>query len=108
VSAVYDNKKLNETVHLAYIFEHIDKDNSGTIQLEELREFIKENDVSYLETDINSILHELDENGDGTLTLDEFCSCFDKLLNHLNKWSNTRKENKYVINLAIKNKYKEI
>lgn len=71
-----------DTINLDLIFDQIDKDNSKTIQMEELKEFIRENDVSYLDMDINTIMNELDKNGDGTITHEEFTSCFEKLITH--------------------------
>lgn len=68
VSALYDSKKINEQMNIDYIFHHIDSDQSGQINAEELKTFLAENDVSYLEVDVNAILQELDKNGDGVIT----------------------------------------
>lgn len=67
-------------MNIDYIFNHIDKDQSGSINAEELKIFLSENDVSYLEVDVNTILKELDKNGDGVITQDEFKECFQLLL----------------------------
>lgn len=55
-------------MNIDYIFQHIDRDNSGTINTEELRLFLTENDVSWLELDIHTIMSELDQNNDGVIT----------------------------------------
>lgn len=55
-------------MNIDYIFQHIDRDNSGTINTEELRLFLTENDVTYLDFDINTIMGELDQNNDGVIT----------------------------------------
>mmetsp|Transcript_92957 Transcript_92957/g.201026 ORF Transcript_92957/g.201026 Transcript_92957/m.201026 type:complete len:102 (+) Transcript_92957:1107-1412(+) len=68
ISSVWDTKKAFDSVNMNYLFHKIDKDGSNTIILEELKDFINDNDVSFIEADIKQILTELDKNKDGTVS----------------------------------------
>lgn len=62
-------------MNIDFLFQHIDKDNSGTITIDELKEFMQDNDVSFLEIDAKTIMDDLDKNKDGVITADEFKEC---------------------------------
>lgn len=70
-------------MNIDFIQQHIDKDNSGSINVEELKTFLQENDVTYLDMDVKDIMSELDKNNDGIITAEEFKMCFEKLLEKL-------------------------
>lgn len=56
-----------------------DKDNSGTISPDEIKEVLGFNsDVS--SEQIDSIIKEVDINGDGEIQFDEFCQMMKKLV----------------------------
>jgi len=62
-------------MNIDFLFQHIDKDNSGTITIDELKAFMQDNDVSFLEIDAKTIMDDLDQNKDGVITADEFKEC---------------------------------
>ena len=70
-------------MNIDFIYQHIDKDNSGSISIEELKTFLAENDVTYLDIDVKKIMKELDENNDGDISNEEFKRCFEKILTKL-------------------------
>mmetsp|Transcript_14353 Transcript_14353/g.2082 ORF Transcript_14353/g.2082 Transcript_14353/m.2082 type:complete len:94 (-) Transcript_14353:80-361(-) len=70
-----DNEKLKQVTKAT--FELIDKDKSGFLEAKEIYEVIKNTKFdSGIEkpeqADVEEVLKELDENGDGKLSLDEF------------------------------------
>jgi len=62
-------------MNIDFLFQHIDIDNSGTITIDELKAFMKDNDVSFLEIDAKTIMADLDQNQDGVITNEEFKVC---------------------------------
>jgi len=74
---------MNQEINIDFIYGQIDKDNSGSITIDELRVFLGENEVSYLDMDVKEIMSELDKNNDGVITAEEFKDCFNKLLDKL-------------------------
>lgn len=76
---------MNQEINIEFVQGQIDKDNSGSITIDELRVFLSENDVSYLDMDVKEIMSELDKNNDGVITTEEFKDCFNKLLEKLEK-----------------------
>lgn len=62
-------------MNIDFLFQHIDKDNSGTITIDELKAFMRDNDVSFLEIDAKTIMADLDQNQDGVITNEEFKVC---------------------------------
>ena len=70
-------------MNIDFIYQHIDKDNSGSISIEELKTFLAENDVTYLDIDVKELMKELDENNDGDISNEEFKRCFEKILTKL-------------------------
>ena len=70
-------------MNIDFIYQHIDKDNSGSISIEELKTFLAENDVTYLDIDVKELMKELDENNDGDISNEKFKRCFEKILTKL-------------------------
>ena len=52
------------------VFQMIDKNNSGTIELEELKAFMKGSCYSPEQTE--KLFRQLDKNGDGRISLEEY------------------------------------
>tara|TARA_B110000285_G_C15083360_1_gene594765 strand:+ start:1231 stop:1515 length:285 start_codon:yes stop_codon:yes gene_type:complete len=53
-------------------FELIDKDRSGIIEVSELSQAIKKANMTLSNEDINEIISQIDENGDGEINYSEF------------------------------------
>lgn len=54
------------------VFESFDKDNSGFIDRDELKQAIAQIGVEMNEMDVYNMMLDLDRNGDGKISLDEF------------------------------------
>ena len=60
-------------------FNHFDKDRSGTISKDELREGLREGMAGNVpESEIEAILAEVDKDGDGTIDFKEFTAMISK------------------------------
>ena len=75
---------LNENI-LKFAFRYFDKDNSGEISYEEIEEVFK----SHVQNDnvhqsLSQIISEVDTNGDGIISFDEFVDIMQKLLHNKN------------------------
>jgi Ca2+-binding EF-hand superfamily protein len=57
---------------LDQVFAHIDQDNSGTLDPQELAELMKQAGVSVSPEDILEMIKMADTNGDGVIDLAEF------------------------------------
>jgi calmodulin len=60
-------KPVDFETELRKAFEVFDKDGSGTISLEELRSVMKSFGELLTEDDLDSMIKEVDKNGDGTI-----------------------------------------
>jgi calcium-dependent protein kinase len=58
--------------NLKNAFEYFDKDGSGTITLDELKESLCGDDLLLDETELESIIKEVDSNDDGMIDYKEF------------------------------------
>ena len=58
--------------HLRSAFSYFDKDNSGTISKEELRQCLTSEDFTLSEQQIAELLNGVDENNDGQIDYQEF------------------------------------
>jgi Ca2+-binding EF-hand superfamily protein len=69
-------KKINqaERQHLASIFESIDEDHSGIIEVEEFKKFYQDNSEYYNGEEMEALLLTLDKNKSGKIDFNEFIS----------------------------------
>lgn len=58
--------------HLRAAFSYFDKDCSGTISREELRQCLQSDDFTLNDEEINNLLSGVDANDDGEVDYDEF------------------------------------
>jgi calcium-dependent protein kinase len=58
--------------HLKTAFSYFDKDNSGTISLDELKHCLQSEDFTLPESTISNLLNEVDDNNDGQIDYFEF------------------------------------
>merc|ERR1712102_227447 len=65
-----DEEQMKEELKEA--FRIYDKDGQGFITNEVLKEILREIDPKLTETDLDGIIEEVDEDGSGTMDLDEF------------------------------------
>ena len=57
-------------------FQEFDKDGSGSISMDELRDVIRAMDEQLSDKELETIVYENDIDGDGEITYDGKCSCF--------------------------------
>ena len=72
LTATLNWKKVLSIEKLTMVFHAFDKDGSGTISLEELKEFVGEGGNSIEEAIWIDMMKEGDTNGDGFIDLNEF------------------------------------
>ena len=73
VAAALNRKKLIDAKNLETVFKNFDRDSNGLITADEIRELFSE--IQYLEDGallIGEIIYQVDENGDGAISLQEF------------------------------------
>ena len=78
VMATMNEKNMMSNERLMQAFKMFDKDNSGTISADEIKEVLG-SDTSLSEQAITQIIKEVDENGDGEIQFDEFVHMMKKL-----------------------------
>lgn len=76
VMATMNEKDLVTNDKLKAAFRLFDKDNSGTISPDEIRKALG---IDSSDKHLNSLIAEVDENGDGEIQFDEFCNMMRKL-----------------------------
>ena len=76
VMATMNEKDLITNDKLKAAFRLFDKDNSGTISPDEIRKALG---IDSSDKHLNSLIAEVDENGDGEIQFDEFCNMMRKL-----------------------------
>lgn len=65
---------------LPELFAMIDKDGSGSVDVNEFRAGLRSVGLSFSDADIDELLKLVDADGDGELECDEFCSCMDEII----------------------------
>ena len=53
-------------------FRNLDADNSGTIDINELEKELTKRGISFSQSDLKTIMKEIDTSGDGLISLEEF------------------------------------
>jgi calcium-dependent protein kinase len=72
VAAAMEMEQLTNDNNLKKAFGLFDKDNSGLISADEIREVLGLTDNADMNSKINEIIDQVDENGDGEISLEEF------------------------------------
>ena len=82
VRAAVDKESFLEENVLRFAFRYFDKDNSGEICYDEIKEVFEESvaDKFKIEEALTKIIKEVDTNGDGRISFEEFSSIMRKLL----------------------------
>ena len=78
VMATMNNKSVMTQDKLLEAFKLFDKDSSGTISADEIKEVLG-GGSGMDESSIDKIIREVDENGDGEIQFEEFCHMMSKL-----------------------------
>ena len=78
VMATINEKNLVTNERLLQAFKMFDKDNSGALSYEEIKEVLCF-DSQVDESMVQRIIEEVDENGNGEIEFDEFCNMMKKL-----------------------------
>ena len=73
VMATIEEKNLITNERLKMAFKMFDKDNSGALSPDEIKEVLCF-DSSVDPSEVDQIIAEVDENGDGEIQFDEFCN----------------------------------
>jgi calcium-dependent protein kinase len=85
VRGCIDKEKLLSEDVLKFAFRYFDKDGSGEITREEIKEIFfanaKKNDNVNLEQQLEYIISEVDINGDGKISIDEFTHMMKNIIN---------------------------
>lgn len=85
VRGCIDKEKLLSEDVLKFAFRYFDKDGSGEITREEIKEIffanVKKNDNVNLEQQLEYIISEVDINGDGKISIDEFAHMMKNMIN---------------------------
>lgn len=72
MSSLINVEQLKNPDLIRNTFDFFDRDRSGKITLENLRDSFYKLQLGYSNDDINSIFEEFDIDGDGSITFDEF------------------------------------
>lgn len=72
IAACMYSQDYNQENQIKQAFQYFDKDNSGTISAEELRQCLQSEDQTLTDEDINKLICEVDENKDGLIDYKEF------------------------------------
>lgn len=89
LNVIAKNMSQHEIEGLKEIFKAFDKDNSGTITLQELKEGLKKMGNPLTEADLDGMMAEIDIDGDGLISYDEFIAAtmhMNKLNTEENLW----------------------
>ena len=80
-AAVSKEYFINENV-LRFAFRYFDKDNSGEITFDEIESVFKESiaDKTKVHEALKQIISEVDQNGDGIISFEEFADIMKKML----------------------------
>ena len=80
-AAVSKEKFMNENI-LRFAFRYFDKDGSGEITFDEIEEVFKKNiaDKNKVHEGLKQIISEVDVNGDGIISFEEFSAVMQKML----------------------------
>jgi calcium-dependent protein kinase len=80
-AAVSKEKFMSDNV-LIFAFRYFDKDNSGEITFDEIEEVFKKNiaDKNKVHQGLEQIINEVDINGDGIISFEEFSIVMKKML----------------------------
>ena len=73
----------DELRELREYFQAADKDHSGTVTYEELKEMVKFKGLNYSDTEIEQIIKNVDNNGDGHINYSEFIAATIDIRRHL-------------------------
>ena len=83
VIATMNKKKLLSKDKLMAAFDMFDKDRSGAISANEIKDVLQQ-EVDIPDENWNQLIEEVDQNGDGVISLDEFTTMMYQLLNKSN------------------------
>ena len=80
VVAAMNENQLTSNEKLAAAFKMFDKDGSGVISPDEIKEVLSFGGTNALNTDtLNAIVKQVDENGDGEISFEEFVDMMKKI-----------------------------
>lgn len=72
IAACMYSQDYSQEQQIKQAFQYFDKDNSGTITMDELRLCLQSEDQTLTDDDINNLIQEVDENQDGQIDYQEF------------------------------------
>lgn len=89
LNVIAKNMSPHEIEGLQEMFKAFDKDNSGTITMQELKEGLKKMGNPLTEMEVDAMMNEIDVDGDGLISYDEFIAAtmhMNKLNTEENMW----------------------
>ena len=87
IAACLESHNYMKESHLRQAFSYFDKDNSGTISRNELRTCLQGEDFLLSEEEINNLLKDVDQDGDGEVDYDEFIDMMREQSKPTKKWN---------------------
>ena len=90
-SSVKSFDELVTKSRLHVIFNSIDTDNSGVLELDEIKRLFKQEKIEISDSQLRQMITQIDQNNDGVIDFDEFERAFDKITNVndlVNVWQN--------------------
>ena len=66
------NTKINEERYLKKLFDNMDRNNNGRISIHEIRYIVRNSNENISEEEIELLIKEVDTDGDGLISFDEF------------------------------------
>jgi len=67
-----ETQSQNDMILIEYMFKCIDKDGSGTIEVEEIKKFVDDNKVNFTKDELNNLIDKIDADKSGAVDLNEF------------------------------------
>lgn len=80
INLTMERKKLLSRENLTITFRSLDLDNSGTLEIDELRKAFEAGGNKKTEGFWTQFIEQIDENKDGQVSLEEFINCMEKLI----------------------------
>lgn len=71
---INQKKQIDEDVYLKYLFDSMDRNNNGMIDIHEIRYIILHSNEQISEKDLDLLFEKVDSDADGAISIDEFLS----------------------------------
>ena len=72
IAKLTQNTKINEQRYFQKLFDKMDRNKNGRISINEIRYIIRKSNENISEEEIELLIKEVDTDGDGLISFDEF------------------------------------